>query len=119
MTRRRFPVLDGAGLKIAVIDIYQDQGHWWVERSHFVTSFRHIVDANKVPVLVHAIENHQWEALDRVDPEFLPWFCRDCGCNHAEALWNVSSIVDQDESGELDSRRRGTCPKGHERTIVD
>jgi hypothetical protein len=118
MTRRRFPVLDGAGLEIAALEIYQEQGHWWVERSLFVTAFRHIVDDKKIPALVRAIENHQWAALDSVDDEFLPWFCRDCGCNHAEEQWRISSIVEEDESGELNSRRRGTCPKGHERTVV-
>jgi hypothetical protein len=116
MTRRRFPVLDGQGSTVGTIELFQEQGHWWIERSPFVTTFRHIVDDGKVAALVHAIENHAWAALDRVDSELLPWYCSRCECNYAAELWSVPASLEEDESGERQSRR-GKCPQGHERTI--
>jgi hypothetical protein len=116
MTRRKFPVLDGQGSTVGTIELFQEGGHWWIERSSFVTSFRHIVDDGKVAALVRAIEGHAWAALDLVDSELLPWYCRGCECNYAAELWSVSASLEQDESGELVSRR-GTCPQGHERRI--
>lgn len=116
MTRRQLPVLDGDGLTVGTIEFFQEQGHWWIERSRFVTSFRHIVDDGKVAALVHAIENQAWAALDRVDSELLPWYCRGCGCNYAAERWSVPLVLEEDESGERASRR-GTCPLGHVRTI--
>jgi len=113
----RFPVLDGAGLEVATIELYQQDGHWWIERSRFVTPFRHIVDDGKVAALMRAIKDHQWAALDRVDGELLPWYCRRCACNYAAELWSVSKVLDEEaESSGLDSHR-GRCPQGHERTL--
>jgi hypothetical protein len=117
-SRRLFYVVDGDGLEFAAITIEQIGGEWWVERSPFINTWRVKMGDEQVELIVDAVEKEDWVTLDKVDPEFLPWYCRECGCNYAADKWNTWRKYDDDDGSWLDSIR-GRCPKGHERMIAD
>jgi hypothetical protein len=58
------------------------------------------------------------EALRRLDPEIVPFYCRECAASYCEAHWTTWSVFDTDWPSWFDELR-GICPNGHERRIYD
>ena len=54
-------------------------------------------------------------ALHAMDTEMVPFWCPECAASYCSRHWQTWDIMDELFFDE----RRGLCPKGHERRIVD
>ena len=116
MVEVRFPVRDVEGESVAEVFVREQDGRYFIERTTFINSFsKEVSQAAALGIRLSAL-NGDWKALNSLDPEFLPWYCPDCGQNYAEKRWQVHPRYDEDQW--LDSYR-GVCPKGHERMLAD
>ncbi len=110
------PVLDAEVNSIADVIILEQDGRYFVERTTFINSFSKETERDKASALREALLSQNWKFLDAFDPEFLPWYCRECEQNYHQDQWVQSVALEED--GWVDSIR-GRCPKGHERMLAD
>jgi len=54
-------------------------------------------------------------ALHAIDVEIVPFWCAHCDASYCARHWTTWDIIDE---GFFDERR-GRCPKGHERMLLD
>lgn len=54
-------------------------------------------------------------ALHAIDVEFVPFWCPRCHTSYCRKHWETWDLVDD---GFFD-HKRGRCPKGHERKLID
>jgi hypothetical protein len=54
-------------------------------------------------------------ALFRIDPEIVPFWCHACRSSYCGQHWKTWDLYDD---GFFDEKR-GRCPKGHERKLID
>ena len=117
MSDLQIPILDANAMPIAEITIRELDGRHFIERTKFINSFCHEVDEATMIKLRELALNKNWNALNSLDPEFLPWYCTKCEQNYAENKWRVYPVYEDDDHW-LDSYR-GSCPKGHNRMMAD
>lgn len=55
------------------------------------------------------------KALYAIDPEFVPFWCPPCHRSYCARHWVTWDLFDD---GFFDEKR-GRCPKGHERMLID
>lgn len=65
-----------------------------------------------------AIESGDIAALMRIDPEIVPFYCRECEASYCEAHWTTRQVFDPEVPSWLEELR-GRCPLEHERRIHD
>ena len=65
-----------------------------------------------------AIESGDVAALMAIDPEIVPFYCRECEASYCETHWRTWPEFDPEWPSWFEELR-GVCPLGHERCIHD
>ncbi len=76
----------------------------WVEQTFEVT-----------PEALAAVAAGDASVLYGIEHEMVPFWCPDCAASYCAAHWKTWDVMDDLFFDE----RRGLCPNGHERQIVD
>ena len=70
------------------------------------------------PAVRTAIESGDVAALMTIDPEIVPFYCRECQAPYCETHWRTWPEFDPEWPSWFEELR-GVCPLGHERCIHD
>ena len=59
--------------------------------------------------------------VKRIDPDLIPYFCRQCACWYCSKHWTMRVEYEDDEPGNpyRTSIHYGSCPKGHRRELFE
>ena len=68
--------------------------------------------------IIDALRSGDPERLYAVDPEAAPFWCPSCHAAYGGECWTQWDVFDDEWTSWFDERR-GRCPEGHERTLID
>ncbi len=71
-----------------------------------------------IDAVLGAIASGDVAALMNIDPEIVPFYCRDCEASYCETHWTTWPVFDPEWRSWFEELR-GICPLGHERCIHD
>lgn len=77
----------------------------------FETSFSEF----KLWPVMTAVSRGDARTLYSIDNEMVPFWCPTCPASYCAKHWKTWDVFDE----VFFDQKRGTCPKGHERRIVD
>ena len=107
------------GTEAGVVRLHGSEAAGWtaVVRS-VVSSTLQPIGAGAAGALREAIESGDARAIHRLDLEWAPFYCPECGASYCEQCWRTVLEFDPEFPGWLEEIR-GTCPEGHERMLSD
>lgn len=75
--------------------------------------------AEEADRVAQALERADAAALYAIDLEYAPFYCPACGAAYCADCWRTWNVFDHDELPGWLEEVRGTCPRHHERMLMD
>jgi hypothetical protein len=107
------------GTEAGVVRLHGSEAAGWMAVvDSFVSSTRQTIGAPEAEALRDALTRADVRAIYRLDLEWAPFYCAECGVSYCGQCWRTMPVFDPDFPGWLEELR-GTCPEDHERMLSD
>jgi hypothetical protein len=106
--------------RISLLNAGEGEGMWKkddrLERAGFIGNIILFGHSTETVSLFEALSRLDHAAADRINPDFVSFYCRPCNKIYCKDCWTIGPPVF--DEGFYDYTL-GVCPQGHEQTVDD